>query len=253
MSALPGVQHAAFAWGVPLTGNNWPASVEIEGPPPAVKPSDRIPLPLRSVTPDYFKLLGLRDRRWTRLPFDRCAQRAASRRHQPGSGGSLFCPRSSAIGKKLWLRGRERPANGNHRRRDEWPHRRSDAGGRARDLSFALAGGRVFETSRASGRRPIRVRSLAPCKESCARSIRPSRSKTSRRWKQIRGDSLASRTFAMQLLVGFALVGSVLTLVGIYGVLSLSVASRRRESPSAARSAPGRATFGSLFSAKDSA
>jgi putative ABC transport system permease protein len=33
----------------------------------------------------------------------------------------------------------------------------------------------------------------------------------------------------MQLLVGFSMVGSVLTLVGIYGVLSLSVASRRRE------------------------
>jgi putative ABC transport system permease protein len=31
------------------------------------------------------------------------------------------------------------------------------------------------------------------------------------------------------LLVGFAVVGSVLTLVGIYGVLALSVASRRRE------------------------
>jgi putative ABC transport system permease protein len=46
---------------------------------------------------------------------------------------------------------------------------------------------------------------------------------------QIRDDSLASRTFAMQLLVGFAVVGSMLTLVGIYGVLSLSVASRRRE------------------------
>jgi putative ABC transport system permease protein len=47
--------------------------------------------------------------------------------------------------------------------------------------------------------------------------------------EQIRGDSLASRTFAMELLVGFSLVGSALTLVGIYGVLSLSVASRRRE------------------------
>jgi putative ABC transport system permease protein len=31
------------------------------------------------------------------------------------------------------------------------------------------------------------------------------------------------------LLVGFAVVGSMLTLVGIYGVLALSVASRRRE------------------------
>jgi putative ABC transport system permease protein len=45
----------------------------------------------------------------------------------------------------------------------------------------------------------------------------------------IRGESLASRTFAMQLLIGFAGVASVLTLVGIYGVLSLSVAARRRE------------------------
>jgi putative ABC transport system permease protein len=47
--------------------------------------------------------------------------------------------------------------------------------------------------------------------------------------EQIRGDSLGSRNFAMQLLVGFSLVGSMLTLVGIYGVLSLSVTSRRRE------------------------
>jgi putative ABC transport system permease protein len=47
--------------------------------------------------------------------------------------------------------------------------------------------------------------------------------------EDIRGDSLASRTFAMDLLIGFSLVGSVLTLVGIYGVLSLSVVSRRRE------------------------
>jgi putative ABC transport system permease protein len=46
---------------------------------------------------------------------------------------------------------------------------------------------------------------------------------------QMRDDSLASRTFAMQLLVGFAVVGSMLTLVGIYGVLALPVASRRRE------------------------
>jgi putative ABC transport system permease protein len=33
----------------------------------------------------------------------------------------------------------------------------------------------------------------------------------------------------MRLLIGFAVVGSLLTLVGIYGVLLLSVAARRRE------------------------
>jgi putative ABC transport system permease protein len=50
-----------------------------------------------------------------------------------------------------------------------------------------------------------------------------------RTFDQIRDDSLASRTFAMNLLVGFSVVGSALTLVGLYGILSLSVASRRRE------------------------
>jgi putative ABC transport system permease protein len=46
---------------------------------------------------------------------------------------------------------------------------------------------------------------------------------------RIRDESLASRTFAMNLLVGFSIVGSILTLVGLYGILSLSVTSRRRE------------------------
>jgi putative ABC transport system permease protein len=47
--------------------------------------------------------------------------------------------------------------------------------------------------------------------------------------EQVRNDSLASRIFATRLLVGFSTVGSLLTLVSIFGVLSLSVLSRRRE------------------------
>ena len=33
--------------------------MDIEGQPPAVKESDKIALPLRAVTPDYFKLMGM--------------------------------------------------------------------------------------------------------------------------------------------------------------------------------------------------
>jgi putative ABC transport system permease protein len=47
--------------------------------------------------------------------------------------------------------------------------------------------------------------------------------------EEIRSDSQASRSFAMRLMIGFSIVASALTLVGIYGVLSLSVAARRRE------------------------
>ena len=67
VSSLSGVQGAAFAWGVPLTGNNWPGRVEIEGQPPIARPSDAVALPVRSVTPGYFDLLRLRDHRRTRL------------------------------------------------------------------------------------------------------------------------------------------------------------------------------------------
>jgi putative ABC transport system permease protein len=47
--------------------------------------------------------------------------------------------------------------------------------------------------------------------------------------EQIRSESVAAQTFAMRLLVGFSIFGSVLALVGIYGVLSLTVDSRKRE------------------------
>jgi putative ABC transport system permease protein len=52
------VQYAAFAW-VVLTGNNWPVTMDVEGQPPAAKESDKITLPMRAETPDYFKLIGL--------------------------------------------------------------------------------------------------------------------------------------------------------------------------------------------------
>src|SRR5439155_23700246 len=45
---------------------------------------------------------------------------------------------------------------------------------------------------------------------------------------QIRSESVASQIFAMRLLVGFSLAGSAVALVGIYGMLSLSVGSRKR-------------------------
>jgi putative ABC transport system permease protein len=73
-------------------------------------------------------------------------------------------------------------------------------------------------------------RPLIPVIERTLRSVDPTVAvENIRTLEQIRGDSVASRSFAMQLLVGFSVIGSILSLVGIYGVLSLSVASRRHE------------------------
>ncbi|MES1258663.1 MAG: ADOP family duplicated permease [Acidobacteriota bacterium] len=227
VSALPGVRDAAFAWGVPLTGNNWPGNVEIEGQAAAANASDQISLPLRSVTPGYFQLLGLalaegRDIRATddrKAPPIAVVNQALAERYFPGA---------SPVGRKLWLNGRQRPATeivGVVRN------------GRTADLTRAAEPEVYLSLWQASAfskdlviRTAADPRPLIPVIERALRSVDPTAAAENvKTLEQIRGDSVASRAFAMQLLVGFSLIGSVLSLVGIYGVLSLSVASRRRE------------------------
>ncbi len=99
----------------------------------------------------------------------------------------------------------------------------------AGDLSAAVAGDTRSQSIWWYGQRRIRARWWLRCEREL-RSVDPTAAiENVKTLEQIRDESLASRTFAMHLLTGFSVVGSVLTLVGIYGVLSLSVASRRRE------------------------
>ena len=61
VAALPGVSHAAYVWGLPLTGNSWPAEIEVPGRAASSSAIvDRISLPVRSVTEDYFAVMGMR-------------------------------------------------------------------------------------------------------------------------------------------------------------------------------------------------
>ena len=145
VSAIPGVQYAAFAWGVPLTGNNWPATMEIEGQPPAVKESDKTALPLRAVTEDYFKLMGLpmlggrefRSSDEGKTPTVAIVNQAFADR---------YFPHADAIGRKIWLSGREKPAT---EIVGEVSNGRTDdltQSGVPGDLFVVVAGDRVFQT-----------------------------------------------------------------------------------------------------------
>jgi putative ABC transport system permease protein len=237
VAALSGVTRAAFAWGVPLTGNSWPQRIEIEGQPPVMRPSDAVLLPVRAVTPGYFDILGIpifegRDFRSSdatvnKAPRVAIVNRAFADRYFQGGG---------AMGKKIWQSGRQQApfeivgviANS-----------RTDDLTRAPEPELYLS---LWQSSAFSKDLVVRTttdpRVLMTAIQTALRSVDPTVAiENVRTLEQVRDNSVATRTFAMQLLVGFAMVASVLTLVGVYGVLSLSIASRRREI--AVRSAVG--------------
>jgi putative ABC transport system permease protein len=227
VAAIPGVQYAAFAWGVPLTGNNWPATMDIEGQPPAAKESDKIALPLRAVTPDYFKLMGLTliDGRQFRSTDDDKAPNVAIVNE---AFTHRYFPNSNSVGRKFWMNGRDKPgveivgeiANG---RTDDLAQEPSA------EIYLPLWQAQAF-SKHLVVRTMADPRAVVVAVERALRSVDPTAAiENVKTLEQIRDESLASRTFAMHLLTGFSVVGSLLTLVGIYGVLSLSVASRRRE------------------------
>ncbi len=227
VARLPGVENAAFAWGVPLTGNNWPAGVEIEGQAPAARPSDRIAMPLRSVTPDYFRLLGqtIVQGRDVRTGDNREAPSVAVVNQ---AFVERYFPDRNPIGRKIWSRGRENDPT-------EIIGVVSD--GRTNDLTKTAEPEiylSLWQAGAYSKHLVVRTasdpRTVAAAVQRELRDVNPAVAvENVKTLQQIRGESLASRSFAMQLLIGFAAVGSLLTLVGIYGVLSLSIASRGRE------------------------
>jgi putative ABC transport system permease protein len=227
VSAIPGVQYAAFAWGVPLTGNNWPVTLEIEGQPPALKESDKTAMPLRAVTEDYFKLMGvtlIEGREFRSSDEGKVLNVAIVNQ----AFADRYFPQGNVIGRRFWLDGRDKPGT-------EIVGEVSN--GRTDDLTQAAAPEiylSLWEAQAFSKHLVIRTtadpRAVLVAVERELHAVDPTAAvENPKTLEQIRDDSLASRTFAMQLLIGFSVVGSVLTLVGIYGAISLSVASRRRE------------------------
>ena len=233
VAGVPGVQYAAFAWGVPLTGNNWPVPTEIEGQPVAIKASDRVRLPFRAVTPDFFQLMGFKliEGRGFRStdtgdrPQVAVVNQAFAERYFPGG---------QALGRRFWM--------GSRTNQDGRPNPGGEIVGLiANARTDDLAKGAepeiylCFWQARAFSKDLV-VRTVGDPRAVMAKVQRELHAvdstaavENAKTFDQIRDDSLASRTFAMNLLVGFSVVGSALTLVGLYGVLSLSVASRRRE------------------------
>jgi putative ABC transport system permease protein len=239
ISALPGVKKVAFGWGVPLTGNSWMNQVRIEGQSVSDTGTGKdfkneLAIATRSVTPDYFDALGLRLVRgrvfrstdsWygpdaaTNAPFVAVINETMARKYfakgNPIGSKLRFSP---GIGQSAQIIGVITDA------RDAWLTEKPEP-----EVYFSLWQLGPFTKHLVIRTRP-NPRSLIGAVQRELRAIDPTVAvEQVKTLEEIRTDSIAPQTFAMRLLVGFSLAGSVLALVGIYGVLSLSVGSRTRE------------------------
>lgn len=235
VSALPGVTHVAFAWGVPLTGNRWTTTVlEIEGQANLGGLKDTLTIPSRSVTPGYFELMG--QKIVAGRGFSKTYSTETNRTVVPqvaivnqAMAGKYFS-HGTPIGRKF-----------------------RSPGGPGGSIEIEIIGVVTDARTESLALRPepelyfslweafpftkhliVRTASdpvpLVGAIQRELREIEPTVAvENVKTLGQIRSDSIAPRTFAMRLLVGFSAVACVLAFVGIFGVLSLSVNSRRRE------------------------
>jgi putative ABC transport system permease protein len=238
VSALPGVLSAAFAWGVPLTGNKWTGTVTVEGEP---EDKSNPPVPERAVTPDYFDALGMSviagrgfrsDDNWdnwnstnktivaaTDTPFVAIINEAMAKQRFGNA---------NPIGKRFHC--------------NLWEKRAAEVIGVVKDVrNEALAQSAQPEVYFSYWQLPAFTKDLITKTASDPRSLVSAVQRELhavdprvaidhiKTLDQIRAESVAPQTFAMRLLTGFAVAGAALALVGIYSVLSLTVASRHRE------------------------
>jgi putative ABC transport system permease protein len=227
VSALPGVVRAAFVWGLPLTGNKWPGTMELVGDSVAGTPADQLSGPLRSVTPDYFSLMdiGLVDGRLF-LSTDDVNGRPVVIVNQ------TFAKRYLSGANPL---GRQMRFAGDLKRSLEIVGIVSDtrtdslSGGAEPEvyLPFWQSGAFSKHLVVRAGADP---RSLAALVRREVHAVDPTAAvEHVTTMTEIRRESLAPRTFAMRLLIGFSVLATALALVGVYGVLALSVESRLKE------------------------
>jgi putative ABC transport system permease protein len=227
VSALPGVVRAAFVWGLPLTGNKWPGTMELVGESVAGTPADQLSVPLRSVTPDYFSLMdiGLMDGRLFLSTDDMDAppvaivNQAFAKRYLHGA---------NALGRRMRFAGDpKRTLEVVGIVSDTRTDSLSDAAEAEVYLPFWQSGAFSKHLVLRAATDPL---SLAALVRREVHAVDPTAAvEHVTTMAEIRRQSLAPRTFAMRLLIGFSVLATALALVGVNGVLSLSVESRRKE------------------------
>lgn len=222
VAALPGVSRTAFVWGLPLTGNKWPGTMELVSQPSA----GQLSFPLRAVTEDYFGVMGIQ------LVEGRLFRASDNTQAPPviivNQTLAMRYFRGQAVGQQMQFAG-------DPKRRFEIigvvADTRTEALSRTAEPEVYFP---FWQNGAFSKHLVLRAasdpRALTALVRREVHAVEPTAAvENATTMEEIRRTSLAPRTFAMRLLFGFSVVATVLALVGIYGVVSLSVGSRIKE------------------------
>ncbi len=232
-SGLPGVRSAAFVWGLPLTGNRWLTNARIEGRSNDGTLGDMVSLPTRAVTPGYFELMGQSIRSGRGFPNE--VSRDTNRIVYPrvavineAMAERLFGA-ANPIGSKLILTDDERQppvevigvvTNARTDSLDREPEP---------EIYFSLWEAIAF-TKHLLVKTVAEPRQLIQVVEQELRAIEPTLAiSDAKALSEIRNESVAIPEFVLQLLSGFSAIACSLAAVGLHGILTLSVNSRRLE------------------------
>ncbi len=227
---LPGVLAAGASPGLPLSGNGWSGTVTVDTQ--AVAPTEATPeADQRPVTPGYFKALRIPLVRGRYLD-ERDGETAAPVCVIDETMANTYWPREDPIGKRIHRSGREsknpwmtvvgvvhhvryRTLESPSRVELYWPLEQTPFGISNMSVAIRSAGD---PASLINGIRRT-VQELDP--EEAVFQLRTMR--------EVMAQSIARRRLSMQLLALFAGAALLLAAVGIYGIMSYSVAQRAQE------------------------
>ena len=225
LSSLPGVERAALSSQVPLGGFNPPLFVEIDGQADLVQRA-RPTVHHFQVSPDYFETMGVRlDRGRTFTDADRAGAEQVAIVSE--AAARILWPTNDPVGQRIrysadspWMTVVGVAADVLNRRLTESPqpilYRPLD---QSSDLTVALLVRTRGDGAGVVERLTREVQAIDP-----GVPVYAVRSMT-----DLVAANVAQRQFLMRLLVAFGTVATALAVLGIYGVMSYSVAQRTRE------------------------